>query len=338
MQIGPAARGTGRETENADDGLQHQGERADAADRGEPRHAAALRACERSCLARATVRLRARAMRLLFGVARWGRGTFMPDADRRRRWPGRDHTRGARSLVCGATQARAGAGPASITTGLHRRAGAAVRLLRQRHADQRQRAVVAQSEPDGGGNPQCHGRPPVSLRDLSASPAGDSAGLPHHRGRDAMTATHDFARGPAAGDVPAALTRRNLLTGGGALIISFSIAGPASFAAAAEGTTAGPPDPSFIDSWIVVHDDSTATVFLGKCELGQGATTGLLQIVGEELDLDMSQLATVRLDTTITPNQGATTSSSSIHRGGPQIRAAAAEARQALLLLASTRL
>ena len=81
-----------------------------------------------------------------------------------------------------------------------------------------------------------------------------------------MTATHDFARGLAVvGDLPAALTRRDLLTGGGALIISFSIAGPAPFAAAAEGTTAGPPDPSFIDSWIVVHDDNTATVFLGKC-------------------------------------------------------------------------
>ena len=72
--------------------------------------------------------------------------------------------------------------------------------------------------------------------------------------------------------------------------------------------------------------------------LGQGNTTGLLQIAGEELDLDMSQLATVRLDTNVSPNQGATTSSSSIHRGGPQVRAAAAEARQALLLLASTRL
>jgi hypothetical protein len=57
-----------------------------------------------------------------------------------------------------------------------------------------------------------------------------------------------------------------------------------------------------------------------------------------ELDLDMSQLATVRLDTNVSPKQGATTSSSSIHRGGLQVRAAAAEARQALLLLASTRL
>ena len=93
-----------------------------------------------------------------------------------------------------------------------------------------------------------------------------------------------------------------------------------------------------IDSWIAVHADNTATVFLGKCELGQGATTGLLQIAGEELDLDISQLKSVRLDTNLSPNQGATTSSSSIHRGGPQVRAAAAEARQALLLLASARL
>ena len=40
----------------------------------------------------------------------------------------------------------------------------------------------------------------------------------------------------------------------------------------------------------------------------------------------MSQLKWVQLDTNVTPNQGATTSSSSIHRGGPQLRAAAAEA------------
>ena len=53
-----------------------------------------------------------------------------------------------------------------------------------------------------------------------------------------------------------------------------------------------------------------------RCELGQGNTTGLLQIAAEELDLDMSQLRSVRLDTNITPNQGATSSSSSIHRGG----------------------
>jgi CO/xanthine dehydrogenase Mo-binding subunit len=135
------------------------------------------------------------------------------------------------------------------------------------------------------------------------------------------------------------ISRRDLLKGGGALVVGFSLAGALpDLASAARGDIAGPPDPNAIDSWIAVHADSTATVYLGKGEFGQGNTTGLLQIAGEELDLDMSQLKWVALDTNITPDQGATTSSSSIHRGGPQLRAAAAEARQALLALASTRL
>src|SRR5262245_20029879 len=134
-------------------------------------------------------------------------------------------------------------------------------------------------------------------------------------------------------------SRRDLLKGGGALIVGFSMAGGlADVALAARGDVAGPPDPNTVDTWIAVHADNTATVYIGKGEFGQGNTTGLLQIAAEELDMDMSQLKCVGLDTNVTPNQGATTSSSSIHRGGPQLRAAAAEARQALLALASTRL
>jgi len=133
-------------------------------------------------------------------------------------------------------------------------------------------------------------------------------------------------------------SRRDLLKGGGALIIGFSMSGLPTPALAARGDIAGPPDPNTVDTWIAIHADNTASVYFGKCELGQGNTTGLLQIVGEELDLDMSQLRAVRLDTNVTPNQGATSSSSSIHRGGPQLRAAAAEARQALLTLAATHL
>ena len=52
----------------------------------------------------------------------------------------------------------------------------------------------------------------------------------------------------------------------------------------------------------------------------------------------MSQVSTIRLDTNITPNQGGTYSSSSIARGSPAIRTAAAEARQALMQLASKKL
>jgi len=136
------------------------------------------------------------------------------------------------------------------------------------------------------------------------------------------------------------LTRRDLLKTGGALIVGFSFAGVAACSAPpdARSALAGPPDPSAVDSWLAIHADNTATVYFGKCELGQGNTTGLLQIVGEELDLDMSQLSAMRLDTNVTPDQGATSSSSSIHRGGPPLRAAAAEARQALLQLASVKL
>ena len=133
-------------------------------------------------------------------------------------------------------------------------------------------------------------------------------------------------------------SRRDLLKTGGALIVGFSFAGAASKSEAAErAVPAGPPDPNEVDSWIAVHADNSVTVYFGKCELGQGNTTGLLQIAGEELDLDMSQLSAVRLDTNITPNQGATSASSSIHQGGPPLRAAAAEVRQALLNLASVK-
>jgi CO/xanthine dehydrogenase Mo-binding subunit len=121
------------------------------------------------------------------------------------------------------------------------------------------------------------------------------------------------------------LSRRDLLKGGGALIVGFNLAGfPAGLVDIARAATGASPDPNLIDSWIAVHADNTATVIFGKCELGQGNTTGMLQIAGEELDLDMSQLSAVRLDTHVTPDQGATTSSSSIERGGPQLRAAAA--------------
>ena len=108
-------------------------------------------------------------------------------------------------------------------------------------------------------------------------PQGHPACLHPNGGRRAMTDTPidtvDFSR-------------RDLLKGGGALIVGFSFAGVPLPASAARGDVAGPPDPNAIDTWIAIHADNTATVYFGKCELGQGNTTGLLQIAAEELDLD----------------------------------------------------
>jgi nicotinate dehydrogenase subunit B len=137
-------------------------------------------------------------------------------------------------------------------------------------------------------------------------------------------------------------SRRNMLKGGGALLIGFSLGGTAlvkgAAAAIERGATAGPPEATQIDSWIAINGDNTATLFFGKSELGQGITTGLMQIAGEELDLDMRQMSVALLDTNVSPQQAPTVASLGIWRGGPQVRTAAAEARQALLELAAAKL
>jgi nicotinate dehydrogenase subunit B len=133
--------------------------------------------------------------------------------------------------------------------------------------------------------------------------------------------------------------RRDFLKAGGALIVGFSLSDTLiAQESPARGTVAGPPDPKQVDTWLAIHADNSATVYIGFAELGQGNSTALLQVAAEELDMDMSQLKSVRLDTNVTPNQGGTYSSASIQRGGPQVRTAAAEARQALLQMASKKL
>lgn len=136
--------------------------------------------------------------------------------------------------------------------------------------------------------------------------------------------------------------RREFLKAGGALIVGFNLSdalfGQSHLDPVSKAPVPGPPDAKLIDTWLAIHADNTATIFIGFAELGQGNSTALLQIAAEELDMDMSQLRTVRLDTSITPNQGGTYSSASIQRGGPQVRTAAAEARFALLQLASKKL
>jgi nicotinate dehydrogenase subunit B len=139
-------------------------------------------------------------------------------------------------------------------------------------------------------------------------------------------------------------SRRTFLKGSGALVVGFSlsgaaVAGKASAATGPQrGLVAGPPNQSDIDTWLQVNPDNTVQIFHGRVELGQGSTTGLLQIAAEELDVDFSQIVATRVDTHISPDQGSTVGSTSIRSAGPTLRAAAAEARQALLNLASANL
>ena len=115
---------------------------------------------------------------------------------------------------------------------------------------------------------------------------------------------------------------------------SSASASPARQLLAARGDVAGPPDQNAIDTWIAIHADNTATVYIGKCRARPGQHHRLAADRGRRARPRDEPGAAARLDTNVTPNQGATSSSSSIERGGPQLRSAAAEARRALLVLA----
>jgi nicotinate dehydrogenase subunit B len=93
-----------------------------------------------------------------------------------------------------------------------------------------------------------------------------------------------------------------------------------------------------VDDWIAVQPDGTITVFSGKVELGTGVKTALAQIVAEELDVPVDHISMVMGDTALTPDEGYTAGSTTIQVGGFALRHASAEARQALLELASDRL
>jgi len=139
-------------------------------------------------------------------------------------------------------------------------------------------------------------------------------------------------------------SRKSFLKGGGAMIVGFSVLGAGVSAKVAKAADAdpyasmGPFDQTAVDSWLIVHSDNTASVKIGKVEMGQGTPTALLMIAAEELNMDFKQMKMITHDTNLTPNQGASVGSQGVQTGGKQTRAAAATAYQALLGLASTNL
>ena len=95
---------------------------------------------------------------------------------------------------------------------------------------------------------------------------------------------------------------------------------------------------TWLDDWLAIQPDGAVLAFSGKVELGTGVKTALAQIVAEELDVPFESVRMVMGDTDLTPNEGFTAGSMTIQSTGTALRAAAAEARRALLELASDRL
>ena len=138
-------------------------------------------------------------------------------------------------------------------------------------------------------------------------------------------------------------SRKSFVKGGGALIVGFSLAGSAlaGKAAAAAPTPAGYiPDINQVDSWITIGADNTVTLKTSQIEVGNGITTGFLQVLAEELDMDMSQMYYGRFnnqngirhaDTWVAVSTGGEGGSNAMSGTGPKIRNVGALARQALL-------
>src|SRR5215510_10312881 len=130
-------------------------------------------------------------------------------------------------------------------------------------------------------------------------------------------------------------SRRDVLKGGGALVVSFSLAGVLG-ETLAQG--AKPFALTEVDSFLAIDAGGVVTLYSGKVDLGTGVATALPQMVADELDVPLDRVKLVQGDTALTPDQGTTWGSLSIQIGGMQLRNAAATAKAALLEEAAKRL
>lgn len=134
-------------------------------------------------------------------------------------------------------------------------------------------------------------------------------------------------------------TRRNVLKGGGALVVSFSFAQRmVSEASAQAAGSAKPLALTEVDSFLAIDAKGMCTVYSGKVDLGTGTDTALRQMAAEELDLPLRRINLITGDTMLTPDQGTTWGSLTIQSGGIQIRQASAAAKAALIEEAAKRL
>ena len=93
-----------------------------------------------------------------------------------------------------------------------------------------------------------------------------------------------------------------------------------------------------LDAWIRIDQSGTVTVFTGKCELGQGIKTALMQVAAEQLGVPVESIALITSDTARTPGEGYTSGSQSMQDSGTAIMHAAAQAREILIGIAAEKL
>ncbi|HEX5154201.1 MAG TPA: molybdopterin cofactor-binding domain-containing protein [Parafilimonas sp.] len=128
--------------------------------------------------------------------------------------------------------------------------------------------------------------------------------------------------------------RKFFKLGGGGLVVAFVLHDLISFG---NNNIAAPDEsqPDSVDAWIHIGEDGAVNVFTGKVEVGQNIRTSLSQIVAEELMAPLSSITMIMGDTDLVPYDAGTFGSRTTPQMGPQLRKAAATAREALKELAA---
>ena len=155
----------------------------------------------------------------------------------------------------------------------------------------------------------------------------------------------DFSRHPfepATDELPPkpgyhfSLDRRKFfqLTGGG-LVVVFALRDLVSPGDEIAAQQTSPSTPTEVNAWIHIAEDGTVNVYTGKVEVGQNIRTSLSQIVAEELMVPLSSITMIMGDTDLVPFDMGTFGSRTTPQMGPQLRSAAATARQALIEMAA---
>ncbi len=141
---------------------------------------------------------------------------------------------------------------------------------------------------------------------------------------------------------PIAFSRRSVMKGGGALVISLGMPMGMNTLLAINSALAQDTRPPLkgdqLSTYLAVNADGTVTGFFGKMDMGQGLATAISQMIAEELDVPVNVVKLVMGDTALTINQGGASSSNGVQNGGKQMAAAAAEARRVLIEMAAAKL
>ncbi len=123
---------------------------------------------------------------------------------------------------------------------------------------------------------------------------------------------------------------------GGGIAVFFLLDRPlAGQEAGRSGNRSGTSLPQDISAWLHVNENGEVTVFTGKVEVGQNIRASLTQAVAEELRVTPGSISLLMGDTDRVPFDMGTFGSRTTPTMNPQLRRAAAAAREALIGLAA---